>query len=194
MLSTKRLSLALAAVMIGTITSVPAMGQARSGFSLFGGFAAHHGQIDFVDPARARINYDSKGYYIGVDYQHSIWGVLSLGIVLSGTMEDSEDLKGTIGHGLWALQLRGWVREDFFLGGHVGLYSLAFDVPDVAPRQLSGSGTGYGLVVGGEGKNWFWTLQVDDFRIPKFEQSPGLSEVNASAEITGVRVHLGYRW
>lgn len=194
MLSTKRLSLALAAVIIGAITSVPAMGEARSGFSLFGGYAAHHGQIDFVDPGRARINYDSQGYSIGVDYQHSIWGVLSLGIVLSGTMEDSEDLKGTIGHGLLALQFRGWAGEGFFAGFHVGLYSLAFDVPDVAPRQLSGNGTGYGLVVGWEWQNWTLTVQVDDFRIPKFEQSPGLSEVNASAEITGGRLHLGYRW
>ncbi len=116
MLSTKRLSLALAAVIIGAITSVPAMGEARSGFSLFGGVAAHHGQIDFVDPARARINYDSQGYSIGVDYQHSIWRVLSLGIVLSGTMEKSADLKGTIGHGLLALQFRGWGGKAFLLG------------------------------------------------------------------------------
>lgn len=160
--------------------------QAQNGFGLNIG-VANHSMDGTGAPGNYPISYASSGVSLGLDYQFAISDSFSLSPFL---MSSSESVSGdlnpgtTTGHGIAGLEARYWFG-DKFVGAHVASYSEVLLNSSGNSKNITGTGTGGGLVVGWEPSRWSVTGQID---------SPNLTYSDANIKLTGIRVNVGYRW
>jgi hypothetical protein len=165
-----------------------AWAEPKNGFGLFGGFASHSAEGTFL-PAfgGTSFSYSSSGLSGGVDYQFAISPSLSINPFLVSSAEGtSGDLLAdtTAGHGIFGVGLRYWPGDVFF-GAHVGSYSEAL-TGSGRSSTTSASGTGVGFSVGWESPDGLMMFgQYDTFSV---------SYSDADVDLTGLRLHIGYRW
>ena len=162
----------------------------EDGFGLAIGSASHDNTGKFTEGSFKGLEFDytSSGLSLAIDYQFTLNDAFSLNILYQASSEtvDSKDLSATdAGHGIVGLQLRLWF-DALFVGGHVGSYSevLTFEDALGEEQSISGSGTGYGAVVGIEGDGGLFLTGQVDFATIQY--------ADAETDLMGTRI--GYRW
>lgn len=177
-------------LLLGLSTSCTALAdQPANGFGLFAGVSSHNMKRE---PALVP-DYSSSGLSLGIDYQFGVADsfsinpfLISAGERVSGGVSDS-----TAGHGILGVEGRFWFNPEFFLGAHIGSYTEVIQ-SNSSNVSTSASGGGAGLTFGWEnsakGSSFdgiFVALQLDKAKI-RYD--------NADTELSGARLHIGYRW
>ena len=167
-------------ILLFTISSIDA---AKNGFGLFGGLARHTSEVTTYST-----EYTSSGLSIGVDYQFALSDSFSISAFYIFSDEStSGDIisDATASHDILGVQGRFWIDE-MFVGAHFGIYS-EFLESELA-GSADGSGSGFGIIVGWEGDNgMFFSAQYDS--------ASGLGVfTDSDIDLTGFRLHGGYRW
>ena len=181
------LAAALVALTVMLVPAGSAWADAKSGFGLGGGFASHTGKDS------DGFEYSSAGLSIVLDYQIALGDSFSINPMLESSGEKVSPKDSTVtcsnctvGHGILALEARVWVNNVFF-GVHGGRYTEVRTVT-VGPlsASITGSGSGGGAVIGYEADGGvFVALQGD---------SANITFDTFTTKLTGVRLHVGYRW
>ena len=176
---------ALLALCAATVQAQP-----ENGFSINGGLV-NSGMSG--NSYYGSTSYSSSGISLGVDYQIALGPNFSLNPFLMTSGESGAgDLAGTtMGHGMLGLQLRYWAGDVFF-GGHIASYSEVITYPYAYPGYPYGgtssvSGPGYGLVAG-------WESPYSGVYVMGQLDSAHFDYSNASVNMTGLRLSVGYRW
>ncbi|MBI3993068.1 MAG: hypothetical protein HY342_07325 [Candidatus Lambdaproteobacteria bacterium] len=173
----------------GVATAGVAQAAPGSGFAVFGGFASHNssGKITKGALTGQTFSLSSSGLSIGGDYQFALSDAVSLNLLLASSSESvsSDELAvDTTGHGILGVEGRLWFNE-LFIGAHFGNYSEVL-IESSSGLSVSLSGFGTGFIVGWESpEGLFLSGQVDQ---------AALTAADAEADLSGVRVQIGYRW
>ena len=162
----------------------------ENGFGLYGGFASHSsdGVITAGAPTGTEFEFSSSGLSIGIDYQFALGDSFSISPFLVSSSESFTDETGIFvendggSHGIIGVQFRLWF-EDVFVGAHVGNYS---EVIRFSTSDVTSDGPGFGVIAGWEGeRGLFFSAQYDQ---------ASLEASDADIDLTGIRLHIGYRW
>ena len=174
------------------VLSSAAWARPANGFGLAIGSASHDNTGKFTEGSLKGLDFDytTSGLSLALDYQFKLNDAFSLNVFLQSSSEtiDSNDLTATdAGHGIVGLQLRLWF-DAIFIGGHVGNYTevLTFEDALGEEQSISGTGSGYGAVVGLEGDGGLFLTGQMDFATIQYS--------DAETDLVGTRIHIGYRW
>ena len=136
----------------------------------------------------------TSGFSMGIDYQWAMTDNFSLNLFLHSSSEDFEQstpgVTTTVGHGAFGFGGRIWPTDALFLGLHIGNYSEVIIIDTgFGSFEISGSGSGSGVVLGIEADGGFMVaIQRDQAKIsyddPFF----------APTDLVTTRLHFGYRW
>lgn len=162
--------------------------QPANGLGAFGGISSHS-----MSQSGTNMDYSSSGLSLGIDYQFGLADSFSLNPFL---MSAGESVSGgitntTAGHAILGVEGRYWIDKEYFLGAHIGSYSEALQ-SNSSNVSTSASGGGAGLTAGWENNSKdgkfdgiFVAAQIDNAKIRYNNSDVGL---------TGLRLHIGYRW
>ena len=182
----KKLNIIALAVMVSAMLWSNVEARPKTGFGLFGGVASHSADGKFRFSPITKFSYSSSGLSIGIDYQFAIGENISFNPFLVSSFEDTRgDLVSGVAarHDILGIQMRFWV-EDIFFGGHVGAYDEFLFGASVT--NTSGTGAGFGIIAGLElDSGVIFSVQYDIFNV-KYS--------DAKVDLTGVRIHAGFRW
>ena len=176
------------ALLLYAVTPV-ASAAPKSGWSVFGGAASHSssGEITKGTLQGSTFSISSSGLSIGGDYQFALSDEFSLNLFLVSSSESAsstELLIDSAGHAIWGIQGRFWM-EGLLVGGHIGNYSEVLSDTNAGTSVVS-TGFGSGLVVGWESEGGlFGAVQIDQVTVKASD---------ASTNVSGTRLHVGYRW
>ncbi|HKI97522.1 MAG TPA: hypothetical protein VKB51_03505 [bacterium] len=174
-------------LVISIIALVPGTARAepKNGFGLFGGFASHS-----LTDSNSN-TFDTAGLSVGFDYQIAMASAFTLNLMLLSSGETVSNCSAcTAGHGILGLGARVWAG-DAFIGLHGGMYSEVRTVTATIggvtfSSSMSGTGTGYGAIIGYESeKGVLFSVQYD---------AASIDFDTFSTDIAGVRIQIGYRW
>lgn len=185
-------------LIIATLLSGLCMGSAlaapQNGLSINQGVPTSFEDLTYTTGPLAgqTFSYMGKGLNFGIDYQFALNDYLSLNPFYMISAESFKDkFGGSVGggHNILGLQLRYWLDNGAFFGGHIANYTERRKDYPVSGTATSASTIGFGLVGGWENPDpnggFYAMVQLDQATI-KF---PG-----ADVKMTGARVCIGYRW
>lgn len=169
-------------------TGGAALAEPHSGPGVFGGLAAHQGEVKLATGGTS--GFLSSGLEGGAEYQQVVsrdWSLVGFAQTSAETVAgDAGKSYALASHTIAGAEARYWEGPKY-VGLHLGGYAEALAAKSKAgAKDTQAYGWGLGLSWGWEGDGgWFAAGQLD------------LAEVaysNATHALTGIRVHLGYRW
>ena len=154
------------------------------GFGLFAGTASH------TTTDEALVETSTSGMGFGLDYQWVFKDILTSRLMMNLSNESLETCANcNYSNTIVGLEGRYWMG-DFFAGLHAGSlsHSVTTENPDGTINDpIVGSGSSAGLSLGYEAPGGFIANFLTVFSSIEFEDG-------TTADLSGVRLLLGYRW
>ncbi len=183
---------AIALILVLILPVSYAVATPKQGFGLFGGIASHTSNVEITKGLLdgTKVNVASSGLSIGVDYQLPVADAVSINFFLMSSSEtasgDQNFKADSAGHGILGVEGRYWF-DALFVGAHVGSYSEVFtSTKSGSSTSTAGGGFGFGVSAG-------WTNEAGLFVMGQYDKA-NIAYSDAKADLTGLRVQVGYRW
>ena len=192
--SCKFLTLGAMALVIATIViaamviAESAWAQPADGFSIMISAVEHDNTIEFDKGLLDgfELDYTSAGQGLGIDYQIKLGDASSWVLFYQNSSESVDDELNafdTAIHTFYGAQYRLWAGS-LFVGAQAGVYGITLESDN--DGSSTGSGPGYGLVIGLEGDGGLYLMLQSDRAEVAFD--------DADVKVLGQRLSLGFRF